>query len=140
MVIFEELHSIFLKTFGVADVLRAALQLLWPLVDLAFVYGSLAKGTEHAGSDIDLLVIGQLPSNTALLEALLPAQTQLGRVINPTLYPSKEFAQRVKDGKSFILRVLAQPKISVKVTNHDVGALGSTGESGAHRQAENGAA
>lgn len=65
-----------------ADVLRAALQPLWPLVELAFVYGSLAKGTEHAGSDVDLMVIGTLASNAQLLEALLPAQ-----------------AQRVRDGK-----------------------------------------
>lgn len=79
--IFAE-RAIVLKTFGVADVLRAALQPLWPLVELAFVYGSLAKGTEHAGSDVDLMVIGTLASNAQLLEALLPAQ-----------------AQRVRDGK-----------------------------------------
>ena len=138
--IFEELRGIVIKTFGVADVLRLALQPLWPLIDLAFVYGSLAKGTEQADSDVDLMVVGRLPSNTALLEALLPAQTQLGRVINPTLYTPEEFTQRVQDGKSFILRVLAQPKIFVKGTDHDVVALGSIGESGAHRQAESGAA
>jgi len=50
--IFAELRAIVLKTFGAADVLRAALQPVWPLIDLAFVYGSLAKGTEHAGSDV----------------------------------------------------------------------------------------
>lgn len=61
--IFDELRGIVMKTFGVADVLRAALQPLWPLVELAFVYGSLAKGTEHAGSDVDLMVIGLRPSN-----------------------------------------------------------------------------
>jgi Nucleotidyltransferase domain len=72
--IFVELRAIVLKTFGVADVLRAALQPLWPLVDLAFVYGSLAKGTEHAGSDVDLMVIGPVPSNAELLEVLLPAR------------------------------------------------------------------
>ena len=138
--IFEELRGIVLKTFGAADVLRAALQRFWPMVDLAFVYGSLAKGTEHAGSDVDLMVIGRLPSNAELLEALLPAQTQLGRVVNPTLYTPDEFAQRVHDGKSFILRVLEQPKIFVKGTEHDVSSFGGTGESGAHRQAENRAA
>ena len=138
--IFEELRGIVLKTFGAAEVLRAALQPFWPLVDLAFVYGSIAKGTEHAGSDVDLMVIGHLPSNAELLEALLPAQTQLGRVVNPTLYTPDEFAQRVQDGRSFIQRVLEQPKIFVKGTEHDVSSLSGTGESGAHRQAENRAA
>ena len=84
--IFEELRGIILKTFGVADVLRSALHSIWPLVDLAFVYGSLAKGTEHAGSDVDFMVIGEVPTNAELLEALFPAQAQLGRVVNPTFY------------------------------------------------------
>lgn len=136
--IFTELRAIVLKTFGVADVLRAALQPVWPAVDLAFVYGSLAKGTEHAGSDVDLMVIGALPSNAGLLEALMPAQAQLGRAVNPTLYTPDEFAQRVRDGRSFILRVLEQPKIFVKGGEHDIsrlGGAGQSGEPGAHRQA-----
>jgi predicted nucleotidyltransferase len=131
--IFAELRAIVLKTFGVADVLRAALQPLWPFVDLAFVYGSLAKGTERAGSDIDLMVIGLVPSNAQLLEALSPAQTQLGRAVNPTLYTPDEFAQRLRDGKSFIVRVLDQPKIFVKGSEHDIARIGGAGESGAHR-------
>ena len=138
--IFEELRGIVLKTFGVADVLRTALAPLWPLVDVAFIYGSLAKGAEHAGSDIDLMVIGTLPSNAQLLEALLPAQAQLGRVVNPTLYTPDEFAQRVRDGKSFIMRVLEQPKILVKGTKHDIFQIGGAGEPGPDRQAENGTA
>lgn len=125
--IFAELRAIVLKTFGVADVLRAALQPVWPLVELAFVYGSLAKGTEHAGSDVDLMVIGALPSNAELLEALMPAQAQLGRAVNPTLYTPDEFAQRVRDGRSFILRVLEQPKIFVKGSEHDISRLGGAG-------------
>ena len=131
--IFDELRGIVLKTFGVADVLRAALASLLPLVELAFVYGSLAKGTEHAGSDVDLMVIGLLPSNAQLLEALLPAHGQLGRVVNPTLYTPDEFAQRVRDGKSFIVRVLEQPKIFVKGTEIDLSQLGGAGEPGPDR-------
>ncbi|MGS0743607.1 nucleotidyltransferase domain-containing protein [Glaciimonas sp. GG7] len=125
--IFAELRAIVLKTFGVADVLRAALQPVWALVDQAFVYGSLAKGSEHADSDVDLMIIGRLPSNAELLELLLPVQTELGRVVNPTLYTPDEFAQRVHDGKSFIMRVLEQPKIFVKGTEHDIAQIGSAG-------------
>ncbi|BAN36920.1 DNA polymerase beta domain-containing protein (plasmid) [Sulfuricella denitrificans skB26] len=125
--IFEELRGIVLKTFGVADVLRAALQPLWPQVELAFVYGSLAKGVEHAGSDVDLMVVGSAMSNAQLLEALLPAHAQLSRAVNPTFYTPDEFAQRVHDGKSFIMRVLEQPKIFVKGSEHDITRLSSTG-------------
>lgn len=138
--IYAELRAIVLKTFGVADVLRAALQPLWPSIDLAFVYGSLAKGTEHAGSDIDLMVIGSVSSNAQLLEALSPAGGQLGRAVNPTLYSPDEFAQRLRDGKSFIMRVLEQPKIFVKGAEHDIARIGGTDEPGAHRQAQGGTA
>jgi predicted nucleotidyltransferase len=125
--IFEELRGIVLKTFGVVDVLRSALQELLPTIEVAFIYGSVAKGSERAGSDIDLMVIGAVPSNGALLEALSPASAQLGRAINPTLYTPDEFAQRISDGKSFIMRVLEQPKIFVKGTEDDVTKLGGAG-------------
>lgn len=125
--IFDELRGIVLKTFGVVDVLRSAMQELLPAIELAFIYGSVAKGSERAGSDIDLMVIGAVPSNAALLEALAPASAQLGRAINPTLYTPDEFAQRISDGKSFIMRVLEQPKIFVKGSDDDVTKLGGAG-------------
>jgi predicted nucleotidyltransferase len=134
--IFDELRTIVLKTFGVADVLRIALEPFWPQVEVAFVYGSLASGSEHAGSDVDLMVIGLLPSNAQLLEALLPARDQLGRAVNPTLYTVDEFAQRVRDEQSFIVRVLQQPKIFVKGSEHDLSRL--DGASGPDRHAESG--
>ncbi|MDO8651234.1 MAG: transcriptional regulator [Undibacterium sp.] len=118
--IFGELRGIVLKTFGVTDVLRIALQALWPQIELAFVYGSLTKSSEHAGSDINLMMVGALASNTQLLTALQAAQSQLGRVINPTLYTQGEFTQRVSKDISFILRVLEQPIIFVKGADHDI--------------------
>jgi predicted nucleotidyltransferase len=134
--IFDELRSIVLKTFGVADVLRVALQPYWQEIDLVFVYGSMAKGTEHAHSDIDLMVIGSMASNTQLLAALQPAQQQLGRSINPTLYTPEEWRQRIDDGKSFVVRILEQPKIFVKGSNDDLIELTGAGEPGAHRPAQ----
>jgi predicted nucleotidyltransferase len=135
--IFEELQSIVKKTFGLADELRLALQPMWPQVEVAFVYGSIAKGSEHSGSDIDLMVIGKSISNAELLAALAPAERALGRTVNPTLYSVEEFAQRVKEQKSFIMRVLEQPKIFVKGLPHDLARLAEgAGESGQARQAE----
>jgi predicted nucleotidyltransferase len=133
--IFHELRAIVLKTFGAADVIRSALQTLLPEIEVAFVYGSVAKGNERAGSDIDLMVIGEVPSNAALLEALAPASEALGRTVNPTLYTAEEFTQRVQDGKSFIMRVLDQAKIFVKGSDDDINRLSGTGEPGQDRQA-----
>lgn len=134
--IYEELRGIVVKTFGVADVLRAALEPMWPLIEVAFIYGSLAKGTDHADSDIDLMVVGTLPSNAQLLEALSTTKSQLGRTVNPTLYTADEFAQRVRDGKSFIMRVLDLPKVFVKGTEHDISKLCGSGEPGQDRKTE----
>ncbi len=97
------------------------------------MYGSIAKGSEHAGSDIDLMVVGELASNTQLLTALQAAQTQLARVINPTLYTQAEFTQRVSEGRSFIMRVLEQPKIFVKGADHDIARLTTTSQPGTDR-------
>jgi predicted nucleotidyltransferase len=132
--IFGELRSLVLKTFGMTDVLRSALAPFLPLIDVAFVYGSIAKDTEHAASDIDLMVVGEIPSNGALLDALAPAGVQLGRAINPTLYTRDEFLQRIHDGKVFVRRVLEQPKIFVKGSEYDIAKL-SPGELGTDRAA-----
>ena len=70
----------------------------------------------------------------------MPAQAQLGRVVNPTLYTLDEFAQCVRDGKSFIVRVLEQPKIFVKGSEHDISRLGRAGEFDPHRQTQGGTA
>ena len=133
--IFSELRSIVVKTFGIADVLLKSLDELSENIELAFVYGSVAKGTEQAGSDIDLMVIGDIASNAALLDTLAPASIELGRPINPTLYTRKEFVQRVSDGKSFIERVLAQPKLFL-VGSDDIITQLSAGKFGAHRKTQ----
>jgi predicted nucleotidyltransferase len=121
--IFTELRAIVRKTFGTAGLLRAALAPLWDQIDFAFVYGSVADGTEHAASDVDLMVVSSSLSNAELLHALQPAQEELGRTINPTLYMPEEFSQRVRERRSFILRVLAKPKLFIKGAEDDIAQI-----------------
>jgi len=118
--IFEEMRAIVRKTLGTTDILRNALEPLMQRIDVAFVYGSVADGTEHAGSDIDLMVIAPSLSNGELLSELAPAQAALGRTVNPTLYTPGEFVQRVRERRSFILRVLAKPKMFIKGAEHEL--------------------
>lgn len=111
--IYGELLGIVRKTFGVGEALRAALaplagQLVW-----AFVYGSIAKGVEHAGSDIDLMLIGENLSYNDLMERLLPVEESLGRTINPTLYTPSDWLAKQAAGNSFVLRVAEQDKINL---------------------------
>ncbi|MGH8863073.1 MAG: transcriptional regulator [Burkholderiales bacterium] len=109
--IFAELCAVARKTFGLADPLREALGTLGPRIHAAFVYGSVAKRQDTATSDIDLMVVADKLSFADLLTALEPATSAIGRQVNPTILSKRELAQRIKDGSSFVTRVLAQPKI-----------------------------
>jgi predicted nucleotidyltransferase len=109
--IFEELKGIVQKTFGLAEPLRQALGPLAKKVFAAFVYGSVAKNTDTAASDIDLMVISDELTYPDLFGALEVARAAIGRTVNPTILTRKELAKRVKAKESFTTRVLAQPKI-----------------------------
>jgi predicted nucleotidyltransferase len=109
--VFDELRGLVLKTVGLGDMLRAALAPLSKTISLAFVYGSVAKGSDTADSDVDLLVVSDDLSYAQLYEALEDAIRQLGKVVNPTVYTRAEFSQRQRDENAFIARVLKQPKI-----------------------------
>jgi predicted nucleotidyltransferase len=102
-----------LKTSGLVDVLRAALAPLAAQIDQAFVYGSVAKGTDTSKSDIDLMVICEGVAYAELFAALEPATNQLKRTVNPTAYSQMEFDKRNRRGNAFVRRVLAQPKLWV---------------------------
>jgi predicted nucleotidyltransferase len=109
--IFAELRGIVMKTLGLADVLRTALNAVADRIELAFVFGSVAKGTDTATSDIDLMVVTETLSYADLFEGLAAAEQVLGRKVNPTLYTSAALAEKVRTENSFVLRVLSQPKI-----------------------------
>ena len=109
--IFGELASILRKTSGLADVLAEALRPVADQVIVAFVFGSVARGRETAGSDVDLLLIGDVSFRDAVA-CLHPAQSQLGREINAKLFSAKEFAAKAKK-EPFLVDVLAKPKIFV---------------------------
>ncbi len=112
--IFSELKAIIQKTFGVVGVLQMALATLLPQLEFAFVYGSVAKGREHAKSDIDVLLVGDDLSYEQVMTLLEYAEQQLGRTINPTLYDPQEYKTRMEAKQSFITRIMVQPKLWVK--------------------------
>jgi predicted nucleotidyltransferase len=104
--IFEELRGIVVKTVGLADPIRSALRPLAKRIEKALVYGSAAKGEARAGSDVDLLVVGDDLMLEELFARLVPAEKVLGRSIHPTVYTPLEFARR-KSGNAFLKKVLA---------------------------------
>jgi predicted nucleotidyltransferase len=109
--IFPELRGIVLKTFGLRDVLLAALSPLASDIAAAFVFGSTAKGVDTATSDIDLMVVSDRLTYGELFGTLETASRQLARPVNPTIYTSAEFAHRKDEGNPFLTKVLDLPRI-----------------------------
>lgn len=109
--VFRALHELVLKTSGLADVLRGSLAPISSGIKAAFVYGSIAKGQDSAGSDIDLMVISDDVAYPDLYRVLEAASRRLGRPVNPTVYSVSELEKRVRGRNSFVVRVLKQPKI-----------------------------
>lgn len=109
--IFAELCAIVQKTVGLAEPLRDALAPLAPKIMAAFVYGSIAKNTDTARSDIDLMLLSDDISYGDVFAALEDVGNKLSRPVNPTILTRKEFAKRLEAHESFLTRVLAQPKI-----------------------------
>lgn len=105
--LFNELRSLFEKTRGGEQLILQALKPLESQLKLALIYGSYAKQTDHANSDIDLLLISDNLTLEEVFDALEPAEKQLERQINPTLYTTDEFKSRREKGQSFITRLLA---------------------------------
>lgn len=114
--IFHELVHIVQKTFGISEVLKNALLPVADTLEQAFIYGSVAKDEAHAGSDIDLMLVGKDLSYSGIMELLAPAEHQLQRTINPTLYSPNEFEERIADKQSFVTRVMEQPRLELNFT------------------------
>ena len=110
--VFHELVRLVTKTFGIADVVRNILKPLTGRIEVAFIYGSVARGEQHATSDVDLFVLGDV-----LLSELDPALTtleaSLGRSVSPTVLDVRTYRKRVASDDHFIKSVLAGPKIFV---------------------------
>jgi len=118
--IFEELRGIVLKTFGLMDVLRARLESLASQIDVAFIYGSLAKGTDRAGSDIDVMIVSETVSYPDVLTALDVMAHPLGREVNPRIYRRVEFEKRASEEGGFLSRVLEGPKLFLIGSEGDI--------------------
>ena len=118
--VYEELLGIVRKTFGVADAIRQALKLLNGHIQLAFVYGSVAKNADTKSSDIDLMLIGENLHYGDVIDVLIPLEESLNRSINPTIFTPEEFASRLDQESSFLVRVMEQPKLVIKGVIDDI--------------------
>ena len=118
----QELQALFIKTAGVADVIKLAIKKFIENFDFAFIYGSFARGEAIASSDIDLMLIGNLRLSD-LSPFLKKAEKQLARQINPTIYTEKEFATKLQVKDGFLKTVLNDKKIFLKGSENELKSL-----------------
>jgi predicted nucleotidyltransferase len=122
--IFPELKSLIMKTAGMGDTLRVALSPLAERVRVAFIYGSIARGDESKGSDVDIFIVGDV-TFAEVVASISPVQHTLNREINPTVYPVDEFRGKKNSGHHFIKSVLEGNKVFLIGDEHDLAKLAS---------------
>ncbi|MBA4697312.1 MAG: nucleotidyltransferase domain-containing protein [Legionella sp.] len=118
--IYPELTSILKKTSGLVDVLFNSLAPLTEKIEVACVFGSVAKGTENLGSDIDVLVIGDIDF-TEIATTLYAAQISLRREINPKIYSREQWDECLQKQQLFMQEILNHSKLFIIGTEHDLG-------------------
>jgi uncharacterized protein len=110
--LFKDLRGLILRTVGLADVLQKALHRFRSRIRVAFVHGSIARQDEHAASDVDLMILGDV-GLAEVAPALRRAESQLLRPVNSTIYEAPEAARKVRDGHHFLLAVASGPKLFI---------------------------
>lgn len=108
--IYPELTGILRKTVGLADVLIEALAAQADSIETAFIYGSLARGTETAGSDVDLLIVGSADFGS-VIDSLHGVQKKVGREVNAKVFTRRQWNAKIKAHDAFIAEVLKSPKL-----------------------------
>lgn len=144
--VFGELRGLVLKTAGAAGAIAAALASLSAKINVAFIFGSIARGDQGRESDVDVMVIGTA-SFSDVARALIEPQRRLAREVNPSVYRLAEFAAKLRGGNHFLRNVMERPKVFLIGDEHELSGLaeewmasapqsnvrGSRGVNGRHR-------
>jgi len=109
--IYEELHSLIMKTAGLSIPIRLALSHFSNNIKAAFIFGSIARGDDDSTSDVDLMIIGNDLDYTKVLSALNPVEKEIQRNINAQILTLEEWKVKLAEENSFLLHVISQPKI-----------------------------
>ena len=120
--LYPELRGMVMKTVGVAGLLRESVENCAE-VESAFIFGSVARGEETAGSDVDLMILGSIGLRK-LSGILTGVSAKIGREINPHVMPVEEFVKRKREGEHFVSELVASPKILIKGHADDLEKLG----------------
>jgi predicted nucleotidyltransferase len=120
--LFNELHGLMLKTVGVADIIKKALEPRMADIKLAFIFGSVARRAENRFSDIDLLVVGDITFGD-VVDLISTAEEALSRELTPVVYTLAEFNKRLSENHYFIRDIVSGDKIFVVGDENELKAL-----------------
>jgi predicted nucleotidyltransferase len=119
---FEDLRRVFQKSVGIGGILQEALVTIRPKIEFAFVFGSIAKGTESSESDIDIFIVGDVKTKE-VVKVLKPTTNLLNRELNPVVYQTKDFQDILSRGinlNHFIVSVFEEDKIWLIGEENDI--------------------
>ncbi len=119
--VFSEIKGLVTKTVGMHDILADALRPLEDQINVAFVYGSVARSRETEHSDVDLMVVGRVEFDQ-VVERLGEAEKVLNREINPTVYSIREFIKKLRG--NFLKNVVLEKKLFIIGDKDDLSDLG----------------
>ena len=118
--VFQELHGLVVKTVGVAEPLRRALGRMAKGIRAAFLYGFVAKRSDKATSDIDVMVLSDTVTYAEVYEALQEAEAVLGRTVNPTVMTPAQWRAKRARADSFVTRIAAQRRVFLVGSDDDL--------------------
>ena len=108
--IFRPLHDLVLQTLGLPAMLKESLAPFAEEIRFAFIYGSVARQEDHALSDVDLIIIGDM-GLAAISPMLRELERKSGREINPACFSDVEFRKKLKAKNHLLTSVLKEKKI-----------------------------
>ena len=122
--VFQELRGLIDKTIGVPAQLSTALGHASERIQFAVLYGSVAKGTDAAASDVDVIIVSNELGLEELYQLLQPVERVIGRKVSPTLYSCAEFLQRRRRSQPFLTKVLAGKHVILLGSEADIEGTG----------------
>ena len=118
--VFQDLRGLVEKTVGLIEPLRKSFEPYNNAIKTAFVYGSVARGTDTASSDIDVLVIGDDLNYSDLYAAAQQAEDKLRRRVQPLFMTAEDWHRRASDEGSVMNKISLSPKIFIVGSDRDL--------------------
>jgi predicted nucleotidyltransferase len=118
--IFQELRGLIAKTVGLAATTKKSFEPYADAIKSAFVYGSVATGTDTAHSDIDLMVIGDDLNYSDLYTAAQDVERKLRRKVHPLFLSPEEWRRKTTDEGSVFSKISNSPKIFIIGSEKDL--------------------